>query len=364
MATPGFRRRPRRVPLEDYEFDEYVRSFRNSSDRGRWLLFAIFISCFVELVASWNIRDQSWPRAHLTRWRDLIQLKEAERTANELPMTPATTFARTAVKAWSLPSIKAKMAPEAFSEEIRSDQPFAERHEEYMKQFVARMAIVTIPIVGVAIDVNDLGTVFGIWLALLMTVLAVAISREHENLCLAFYKVRMLHESEKRPDDGQSKANLLYHALAMSQVLSSPPTLARWRSWQRILLGWLLVVLYYVPALLQTWIVWTTVQQMRKSPLSTSASFGWKLQVLLIIVLLAAALAATRHSSAMGVRWQRMFHVINPKHEGKPDDTRIWMQAAERKKRLRHDFRWLWNEIRKCRKELVSRRDRQRHQAE
>jgi hypothetical protein len=319
--------------LIDYEFQEYVSSYKSSSDRGRWLLYAILLSCFFVFVATWNIGDRSWPIAHLHRWKTLTLLKAPAPSIPTESQRVPSTFARSAAAAWPLESIEKREQIQPLDDEVAQDIPYVARHEEYMRQFVGRMAVVTIPIVGVSIDVNDLGTICGVWLCILMLLFAAAVAREYENLCLAFFKVRKLFEDEKRPNDGESKANLLYHALAMSQMLSHPPTLARWRARGRTVFGFVVIAVFFLPAALQAWVA-VTNYGLRESSMGKLADLHINLQIILIIILVAAAAHATLYSLVMGIRWELTFFLINPARERQTDRWQKYMRWDDLRERM------------------------------
>lgn len=198
--------------------------------------------------------------------------------------------------------------------------------EEYIKQFVSRTVMPASPIPGVSIDVNDVGLVGGVALTLLLLVQALCVMRENENLFLALYKVRKLHENEPRTKArGNTDANLLYHALAMSQVLSSPPTLARWED--RSTLSHLYLI-FYLPAVAYTWIVIDNTISIQRGALYGAAILRLMiLQYTMLIMLFILSTICLLNSRAMSGRWLRTFYAINPqlRHFEQPSE-RWWLK--------------------------------------
>ena len=180
---------------------------------------------------------------------------------------------------------------------------------------------------GVWIDVNDLGTVGGVALALVMSIFVLCIVREHENLHLALYKVRQMCNGNARHRLGDSRANLLYHGLAMRQVLSFPPTLARWQG--RVLLR-LFDFVFFAPPLVLAWIV---VSNYRSR--AVAEAYGFNVRIMLFIqaglalIVLTLSLIAALHARSMTKRWQRAFLRINPGREHAPQMSLLeWLKLS------------------------------------
>lgn len=274
------------MPIHDEDTAQYVAALRTSSDRARFALYVTVVATVLVFIATHNISEDGWPRQRLDAW-----YKYGRETPPAPP--PPREIAR------------------GDAERLR------ELRAEYVKQFTARALLTTSPIPGVSIDVNDLGLFGGITLTLLMLVLAASIAREHENVYLSMYKVRLVVEADPEEQSrGGSRANLLYHALAMTQVLNSPPTLARWRS-PRILPAFRII--YLAPALVYGWVVWT-----EWNTRDVSRAYGvdvlpmvWFEAVLLAVLLLLGTLT-WRHSLAMAHRWERAFFVVNPGRRAAP----------------------------------------------
>src|SRR5438477_3367966 len=191
---------------EHLELAHYVEIFRGSADRVRYVIFVIIVFSIVILVAQWNTTDLSWVPQ---RYRKLNELYDAVR---RMPEPAADERVRKQTRARFL-----------------SRDDLKENLSEYRKLRVEHVFLVQMPGMGATFDINDLGLFSGITYVLLLLLLLFSLMREHENLYLALFKVRRLHDRPGTIADGESTANYLYHSLAMSQVLSSPPTLAQWR---------------------------------------------------------------------------------------------------------------------------------------
>jgi hypothetical protein len=282
-AADGDKRGPAIAPPDD--IDRYVTAFKTSSDHTRYALYVVLVMTVFVAIAQYNIQDWSWQRRRLEAYYGTEHRGEGEDSEERL---------------------------RAIARRLQRNDTARLRvvRDEYLRQFQARSVLSVSPIPGASIDVNDLGTVGGIALSLLLLVLFVAVSREHENLRLALFKVRRLAQCEADPADGNSRANLLYHALAMTQVLSSPPTLAIWRGRGRLHgLGPLL----FVPALVHSWVVWTDLHTGNVADV-----YGVNflriiiLELIFVIWLWVLSVRVLLDARAMAAMWERAFFSINP----------------------------------------------------
>lgn len=280
---------------------EYVAALRTSTDRARYSLYVVVVATVLVFIANYNISEDGWPRQRLDTWYSYA----------------------TGTPPRSIPPPKIARGDPERLRELRT---------EYVKQFVSRAVFTTSPIPGVSIDINALGIFGGITLVLLMLVFTASMAREHENVYLAMYKVRLVWQTNPvEQSRGGSRANLLYHALAMTQVLNAPPTLARWR---RPAMMKLFRVIFLSPALVYGWVVWSEWDT-RDVRALYGVTTGWTLafEVTMLLVLLALGALTWIHSSAMSDRWERAFYVVNPARRVAPQMTTAeWLRLGFGKK--------------------------------
>lgn len=279
---------------------EYVEAFRASSNRSRYALYIVIVTSVLIWIATLNAHALGWPLRRLKVWYGT-------------PLAEQPFFGGdTAV---------IKIA-----------------REEYLRQFVGRGVMPASPIPGVSMDVNDLGVIGGVALILLTAVMLFCLLREHENLQLALFKVRQLCTDDGPAHTrGDSRANLLYHALAMGQVLASPPTLARWR--KRTILRHFGFI-YFTPAAVQFWVLWNnwrTRDIAEDYNANVWLSLGFQAAIFLLILLISSYALLT--SRAMAKRWRRAFYRVNPARRMAPEPyMRQWMKLTSRRKsRSRRD---------------------------
>jgi hypothetical protein len=301
----------RRDPTpRDAELDQYVDAFRLSSTRSRLALYVVIVATVLIGVTNYNIQAWSWPRQRIKAWFH-YKVWDAQ--------TPP-----------GRPNMKAEPA---IPTEIIGGNPqlLQLARDEYWKQFIARNAFTSSPIPGVSIDANDLGVLGGGALTLLMLVLLVCLMREHENLYLALYKVRQLARLDGH-EHGTSEANLLYHALVMSQVLASPPTLARWRN-RGILRHF--GVIYLVPLGVHLWVMYTNaktfdtaVAYVGRDLATRYTDIQWAIAICLAILTVLSLL----NSRAMAQRWASAFKAINPVRNRLPQMSFLeWLRVPGRR---------------------------------
>jgi hypothetical protein len=273
---------------------EYVDAFRASSNRSRYALYVVIITSVLIGIATLNAHALGWPLRRIVAWYGT-------------PLAEQPFFGRD--------TTVIKIA-----------------REEYLKQFVGRGVMPASPIPGVSMDVNDLGVIGGIALILLTAVMLFCLLREHENLQLALFKVRQLCTDDGPAHTrGDSRANLLYHALAMGQVLASPPTLARWRK-RAVLRHFALI--YFTPAAVQLWVLWNNWQTReiaRDYNANVWLALGVQAGIFLLILSISAYALLT--SRAMAKRWRRAFYRVNPARRMAPEPhMRQWMKLTLKSK--------------------------------
>lgn len=298
----------------DAELDQYVDAFRISSTRSRVALYVVIVATVLIGVTNYNLQEWSWPRKRIATWFK-YSVWDAQRQPDKGALLPPDVH--------GAPTI-----PEVI---VGGDPRMLQvAREEYFRQFIARAVFTSSPIPGISIDANDLGIIGGLSLALLMAVLLVCLMREHENLYLALYKVRQYTRLENF-SHGTSEANLLYHALVMSQVLASPPTLARWRS-RGVLRHF--GVIYCLPLGAYLWLLYTnsetfTVAVEYVGPERTLlyTRIQWAIAVLLALLTLLSWL----NSRAMAQRWITAFKAVNPVRSRLPQMSIVgWLRVPGR----------------------------------
>ena len=279
------------LPIED-ELTEYIVSFRASSDRVRRFLYAVIIASILMAMPRWNTREGGWSRYWMDEWAGLeVEQKELESHAQAQPQKPRPGF--TVVDA----ERTAKLVQE----------------RSYADEFIKHALFVHIPLLGVTIDINDVAVVGGLALNLLMLLVCLSSIRQHENFYLCAFKLRQLCKDDPQHAQGDSAANFLYHAMAMSQVLLLPPTLARsGRFWVPRLQRAIVTLVYLVPAALFGFVVWGDHIDYVRYALRGMPPDEWKLATVMLLLLLVLTTVARYYSRLVEERFEGAFRMINP----------------------------------------------------
>jgi hypothetical protein len=272
-------------PFEHLELSEYLRAFKESSERVRHIIFILAVLSAIIFVADWNAGD-SWLQWRYRHWRSTYQ-----EATEKLPDKTAAN----------------KIVVEAIPN-IHSLDELRENLSELTKRRVERLIFFEIPALGVAIDINDLAIFSGVTFLLLFALLTFSLVRQHENLYLSLFKVRRLADADPCPSRGDSKANFLYHALVMGQVFSYPPTLARWKP------GWkqhVAALMLFIPVA----ILWRIVHENGISlniPNTYHKPSHLILQWSFVAALFLLAIISAIYFRSCNHRWRSAFLYVNP----------------------------------------------------
>ncbi|HEV7923158.1 MAG TPA: hypothetical protein VGR02_20440 [Thermoanaerobaculia bacterium] len=309
-----------------FELEQYINAYRSSSDRTRYVIFIVTIVTLLIATAEWNFLRLSWSRQKHDQAIDAMRarftdqwLESRRQNRSESPYASSlepqlSGSKRTSAERWT--PVDRWVANEAALHELTHQETQFEEHTRF----------VPVPVVGASIHINDLGLVAGVVLFFILALLAACMAREHENLYLAMFKVRRLAVAPSasevfgsKPDDdppadhGESAANLLYHALAMVQVLSDPPTLARWNP--NRFAGGALSLIYFLPTAVMYGVVFQNIASHEKAlevwdPWVMVARISFQIAFCFGLLFLSAICAGYQLKSTR--LWIQTFFSINP----------------------------------------------------
>jgi hypothetical protein len=290
------------------ELPHYVETYRQSTERVRWIIFVLMVLSVVVLLMQWNTYKMSWLHYRMSK------LAEVADAAKQRPNEDDADFARRADLALAASTLKNR---------FQTSADLAATRDAYRSAVVDRLMLFEVPGIGVTLDINDLGLFSGVAFSLLLLLLVFALMREYENLYMALFKVRHLHDAKMPGVDalnqhiqhvgGDSTANFLYHALAMSQVFSAPPTLAVWRP--SLLKRWAPSIVFLFPAVIQSFVIGTNFATL---PVAEAYGVPWTAmipQCVLEITVVALAIVAIIYANACNYRWRSAFLHINPSYK-------------------------------------------------
>jgi hypothetical protein len=328
--------RPPHAPEDDHsahrwEHEQYIRALEVASGRIRFGLAALAVTCIVVFgaifsesprgwlnsrvkIAQVALDNRIWERQAVDRITTCLRREAMIRDAH-MPLQAAGA-ARRAV--WHASGFKddcetvERSLNWATVARMSSERALSDRLKEYQRLQLDNIVVMKMPFWGISYDINDLGRLSGIAFMLLMIVLTFSVIRQHETVYLSLWRVRRLCYEYQGYNQGTSAANLLYHALAMTQVFSKPPTLARWRRSRPVNL--LAKAPFWLPLL--------NLQQLIKhdwetralgdllNPDRTTRTLLWELTA--FVVVLICSLVCFRYLKAEDSLWERTFFDINP----------------------------------------------------
>lgn len=321
-----------------FEIEQYVQALRESSSHVRFVMLALIIATVASAATLWSERDGAWAEARLVRAAKNYYIAKScglWENFNYTAECPAKST-RPSKRLRSQPKVQKNLVKDLFwsgkpidCSEIcdtadwfshygidteAAANIFAEKQRE---AYINNILYVKTPVLGLAFDINDLGLITGITLVILMIVMVFYTHRAHENLVLATWKLQEITEKESCFDQPGSKANLLYHALAMQQVFTIPPTLARWGDFKPFRRAHYL--LFFFPPLVQFLVLCNDLKSVRLgslvSVIQTALSMLWQFAFLAAIVPL--CILCWAHFHADDVEWDRIFLLINPSYRFK-----------------------------------------------
>ncbi|MGA9773316.1 MAG: hypothetical protein WBV94_30075 [Blastocatellia bacterium] len=169
---------------------DYVKATNDAAKRTRTITIILVVASGLIFTGWYNSLIWSWPIDRVRRAYDpedstiFRSLDLEHRTALLRPNENGTTP----------------------TEKFRSDLQVA-----VSRAYVENVRFIRIPFVGIAFDVNDLGTIGGIGLIIILVLMRFSLSREIKNLRVSFREA-VRHDQLCH----------FYHALAMTQVFTVP----------------------------------------------------------------------------------------------------------------------------------------------
>jgi hypothetical protein len=280
---------------------DYLDATSEASRRTRAVHFAIVIASVLMLAALVNSFPHNWMRQRLSRFAD-----QKHEYVN------------------SILDDKEHPDPEHPGPERRGGEapnPRFERYKAYYqnlaRDYVDNSLVVRVPFFGIAFDVNDLGPIGGIGFIILLLTMRFCLSREVDNVRLAFRAAVALKQLDA-----------FYQLLAMRQVFTVPPGTTIRRSKLLLLTPKFFVFLPLIVFFAVVANDWATVAT------GTQLSFGHTLVVFAMEVLLLPAIVLLTRGLIGRLRyidslWERMW-----KQVGSPRERSLIINFQERYARI------------------------------
>lgn len=310
------------VLYEHLELSHYIDIFRSSAERVRRLVFIIAVFSVIALTALWNTTPMSWMSMRSKGLESILDKCQNQDSA----IADSCVSEATKIKG------ETKSINKTFAE-------LQEKFINYKEKTLEKEYFPAIPVLGLTFDINDLGVFCGVAYLLLLLLLAFSLMREHENLFLALGKVRSLHDLSKTRKDGESCANYLYHALAMSQVLNSPPTLFQWRPprWKIVVL----TTVFFIPVIVEILIILNDLLSFKSvSYLDVQLSHYMPWEVVLALPDIVLCLICIRYYRRCDHMWEGAFFHINKAFKSVGSRSLLrWGRVHKRSNDIRRQLR-------------------------
>jgi hypothetical protein len=322
----------------DSQIEHYIRALGTSSSRVRFVMLAVIVASVAAAATLWGERSGAWPQDRLNmastyrRIAATCQLfahyKEATQCADELDQkgllgkhdlsTKQETEKAAILARHQIQGRECAKECEAARFFVNYGVGTKDEAKLFAEQqwgaFVNNILYVKAPVLGLTFDINDLGLMAGTTFAILMLVMVFYTHRAHENLFLAMWKVKEVAVQKDCFDQPDSQANLLYHALAMEQVFTVPPTLARWDDFR--LFRRAHYSLFFVPLVVQALVFANDVHTAAKGFAFSEPETRLSLvgQSGLIVIVASFCLLCCAHLHADDTLWDQTFYFINPSY--------------------------------------------------
>lgn len=198
---------------------------KESSDRARWVLLVMEIACVVVFMAAWHEWPTGWTSARIRTAQAAAWYLDCQPNGHSEPVSRGSSFDtdqtrdecqierdgnKTPFTADEITRAKAFLLIKDFS-------PVQARKnlEDLEASLIARTMTVTVPFLGITLDINDLGFLGGTTFVILLMWLLYSLRREAENLEILF-----------APASGED-LHAIYQVLSMTQLLTIPPRTKR-----------------------------------------------------------------------------------------------------------------------------------------
>jgi hypothetical protein len=300
---------------------------KEASDRGRWVLLTMQVACIIVFMGAWHEAPNSWTHARLRMARLAVWFLDCRvETHPEMKSNDFTAELQ-----------KEKHGSCHFTEEDSSSQlkppdckptqhnPFCadEPELERVKAFLARRGLspiqarkyletleasnvertlnVTVPFLGITLDVNDLGLLAGITFLFLLTWLLYSLRREEENVGMLFARTK---DEDLLPT---------YQLLCMTQVFTIPRKIvAKRNKFAEILWRYAGKVLFILPFTVQGFVLWVDAHTRTigniLNPKGRTSEFRWEIGLSTAVIVL--TVLCLRGSAAVGRQWKDAYNRI------------------------------------------------------
>jgi len=262
------------------ELSAYLDRVNEASARVRQTLYVLVTASIVIFAAVWDTQSTGWPyqRAVISqaeyKYFGWDTKKEAELSSNKAQKAQLDLFRRSKQYA----NLSGHWDQKFDTQTITEMRMHVKALADAASKSYADLTIIKVPVFGVAIDVNDFGTLGGFVFVATLTILSLSLFRQHSNLKIAFSTAI-----------GAQQLGTCYKLLSMSQVLTIPPAWGHQHDW-RAKLSFLPRLLYLLPLGVQLFVFLNDRNSFNSgsviSPEHAAANRLWSTVSLIIIALI------------------------------------------------------------------------------
>lgn len=283
---------------------------QGSSDRARWVLLTLQVTCIVIFMALWHETPFAWTYSRLQTAQAAVWLLDCGTNHPENADSAAAGSQDKHPECHYIDTNGKPLDRPFSADEIRRAQRFLaewrlppeqarEQLKELQESMVNRAMNVSVPFLGITLDVNDLGLLGGASFLLLLVWFYYSLQREERNVAALFQATR---------DEDLSD---VYELLAMTQVLTIPPRPAASpsRFW-----GKLPALLFWMPSLVQILVLLNDAETLYRS-IVVGRWFGVTEFAASLLFLLAMVWTTSQCAAKSGEvfdHWQGAFRRLHP----------------------------------------------------
>jgi hypothetical protein len=212
-----------------------------SSKRSRWIVFILQLAVILVIASIWQQDERNWVQKRFDAAQYLVRVLTCNPSAIYNPEAvhasqaalPANVALPTRIDSEYLDSkyycSEITKEQETIARQYHQDWHFslteAKKNVSDLQQIMANRVLgVTVPVLGIIFDINDLSVISGFTFAILLSWFHFSLLRQQKN-------VRHVFDIARRADwSGKETGNYLsatYYLLAMTQVLTIPPSTPR-----------------------------------------------------------------------------------------------------------------------------------------
>lgn len=212
-----------------------------SSKRGRWIVFIMQLAVVLVIASVWAEDDSNWLQLRLNAAQSAVRLLECD-PRNAYPSAkgykpddilhdqprPASHLTE---EDWDKEFLctKALTATELSQGQKYLDQwhyslAQAKKNVADLQQMMSNRVLgVTVPVLGIVFDINDLSLMAGVTFTILLSWFHFSLRRQHDNVKKVFELAEVADGPHPKTANSPSVLKIAYDLLSMSQVLTIPP---------------------------------------------------------------------------------------------------------------------------------------------